>query len=571
MELAGEGWTATTPGGEPWSVRIRAVDGTVLGAGFVVGPGQVLTCARVVAAAAERAASADSGSPVLVEFAGLPGTPSGSASVADRDRLRSGGDEGCDLALLEVASDAGAGRTAPLRRVAVSGGRRVRAWGFPKGAEESGAWTGATVGAGRESGARVELAADPAGPALSGGFSGAAVVDDATGGVLGMVVGDVTGADTGAWWMAPVETILRHLPRRDGVAGAPAVDASLADGDLDPGAGVDAARRLVGWLAGPGRRRVRLVVTGDNGSEVSAALRRVVVLADRELRPPAQDPAIAGAPEGTVPPVGAVDLALDVSHRTVDEVSRRIADRLGLPLDDPQDAVGPVLDAAPEMTLVIAGVDAAAWPAVLIDELLAPLAERGVRLLLSFRRTSSPAWRLAQTLWPDHDRDDGDPAVVRRRLDELAARIAEIAAIEDTLLRRRSKVAMRIAAVPDFPARAMSLRLRLTALRKAATDEDRSWLLPQLDGCEAAAERAVARIGDFEATLESLLSRRAELRRRLEAHRTVAEARGRIDDAVLDRLYQQAHDTLWRAPCDLVFAADLVAHYGRAVAERAPG
>ena len=567
MEVGGVGWTATAPGEELWRVRICTRDGQVMGAGLVVCTGQVLTCAHVVEAAAGPAADGPSAT-VRVELVGLPDIPATTATVATGCWFPPQHDDRGDVALLDLAPAGTVPEPAPLRRLPATRDRRVRTFGYPTGAERPGISARATLAGAGAGGEWVQMDATGAGPGIGRGFSGAAVVDEDTGYVIGMVVTTFAGAAVS--WMLPVETILRYVPLQECVDGQAAVDGTLV-GHSDAAIDVGVARHVSSWLAGNSRRRVLLVMTGATDSGIAAELRRLVVLADRELRPPADDRSIVAAPDGTVPPVGSVELAVDASHRSVDEVSRRIGDRVGITFDELPDAVRRVRALAPEMTLVIDGVDDAAQPEALIEDLLAPLAERGVRLLLSFRRPSSPAWRLAQARWPDHDRHEDDPLVVRRRLDILGARITDVATHEDGLLRRRANVAMRIAAVPELPGRAMSLRLRLTALRKAATDRDWSWLLPQLDSCEAAVDRAFTRMADFESLLDGVLDRRAELRGRLDAHHARARAAGHIEDQVLDRLYRQAHDALWRAPCDLSFAADLVAHYERAVRERDPG
>jgi hypothetical protein len=127
--------------------------------------------------------------------------------------------------------------------------------------------------------------------------------------------------------------------------------------------------------------------------------------------------------------------------------------------------------------------------------------------------------------------------------------------------------------VPEVPTRAMALRLRLSTLRNPAGAGDWSWLVAQLDACEAAAERIAARIADLDAALTALLDHRGELRARLDVARDRAGISGVADDPELERLHRQARDELTRAPCDLTAAATLVARYGQAVRgrERQPG
>lgn len=548
----------------PWRVRIRSADGEVLGAGILVCGGQVLTCAHVI--------SPDTGTTpphtrVFVDFVGLRLTPPTRASVAAGCWFPPDKSVWADVALLELDRDRRDGLPeAPLRRQLVTG-THVRTCGYPAGAEETGVWAQAEV-AGPGTGEWVQIDSLAQENAVSRGFSGAGVIDNATGAVIGMVVGEFTAVRAVVSWMLPVETILRHLPRlKSCVDGEPAVDRKIKD-QPDSQIDDDFARQITSWLWG--RRRIRLIVTGDSTSARSAALRRVIRYADRESRPSAGDRAIAEAAEGTVPPVGSVDLALDVSGKTVDEVSRRIADRLGIPIAEPTEVTSRLRDQTPPMTLVVAGVDDAAEPVVLLNEVLVPLVERGVRLLFAFHSDSSGALEIARSRWPDQDKPDDHPDVIRRRLDALATRIEDIADREDALGSYREHVAARIAGAPDLPARAVSLRLWLTTLRRADGDGE-DWLLPQLDDREAAVERARRRLDWFQQSLDGLLDRLRELRGRLRAFHAMAADHGLVEDTELDTMYRQAYEALRQGPSDLVVAGRLVDTYHRAVRRQVDG
>jgi hypothetical protein len=469
MDLGGVGWTATAPG-EPWQARIGAADGTVVGAGVVVGAGRVLTGARVVESAQRRLAPADRAA-VTVELVGRSEAP-WPATVVPGGWFPAGEDGSADIAVLEISSPPGAAPRAPLWRLAATQGRPVRLFGYPPGAEHDGRWARAVLAGPVEGSEWVRLDGD--GDLIDGGagFGGAAVLDEATGLPIGLVVAGAAGDGEPHPWMLPVESILRYLRRARGVRGEAAVDESLVTDELVMAGEreVEAARPLVGWLAGRGRRPVRLVAVGapdpgpTAGPDVAvprSVLCRLVVLADRELRPPAANAALLDAPPRTVPPVGSVDLAIDVSGRAIDEVAQRLANRFGLRADEAAALADELGERVAGATVVIDGVDDAAEPEALIEELLVPLVDRGVRLLLAFRRPWSPAWELAQARWPDHDLDEDDPAVVADRLDALAGRVTDLAGREDALLRRRASVALRIADVPALPTRALSLRRRV--------------------------------------------------------------------------------------------------------------
>jgi hypothetical protein len=62
-----------------------------------------------------------------------------------------------------------------------------------------------------------------------------------------------------------------------------------------------------------------------------------------------------------------------------------------------------------------------------------------------------------------------------------------------------------------------------------------------------------------------MLGRRDELRGLLDAYRAKAGLTGGAEDAALDASYQQAHDLLWTAPCDLAAADAAVTGYQQAV------
>lgn len=546
----------------PWRVRIRSADGKVLGAGILVCGRRVLTCAHVV--------SPDTGQTtphtrVFVDFVGLPDTPSARAWVSADCWIPPRDVVWGDVALLELDRDRREGLPEALLRRQLVSGSHVRTCGYPAGAEVPGVWAQAEVARHGE-GEWVQIDSRSQDNAVSRGFSGAGVIDDKTGAVIGMVVSEYN--ERGVSWMLPVESILGYLPRlRSCVVGGPAVDRELSD---RPGSRIDVdfARQITSWL--PGRRRIRLIVTGDSASSRSATLRRVIRFADRESRLSAGDRSIAEAAAGTVPPVGSVDLALDVSGKTVDEVSRRIADRLGIPIAEPAEVTSRLRAQAPPMTLVVAGSDDVAEPLALLNEVLAPLAERGVRLLLGFHRESSDALDIARSRWPDQDKPDDHPDVIRRRLDALATQIEDVTDREDALGSYREHVAARIAGTPDLPARAVSLRLWLTTLRRADADGE-VWLLAQLDDREAAVERARQRLDGFQQSLDGLLDRRRELTGRLRAFHAMAADHGLVEDTELDTVYRQAHEALRPGPSDLVAAARLIDIYRQAVRRMVDG
>jgi serine/threonine-protein kinase PknG len=397
--VAVDRWSFTEALPEPgrWLVRVRDADGVVLGAGILLGERHVLTCAHLLRSdthylGIEVAPHID----VVIDFVGSRPVASGTARVA------TGGwappDDG-DVVLLELEEPKVIGSTTPLRRLPLTLDRAVRICGFPSGLED-GLWIDATLsghgGPGRE---WVQMNATWAGRQVQAGFSGAPVFDKVTHGVIGMVVGKYTDEAAAISWMLPVETIARRLPRvTEWVSGARATDPSLA-GDLESQRlDDDLARKVVSWIE---RHRetdnIQIIITGSPDSSGSITLRRAISLADREQRPSSSDPRLTHSPEGTIPPPGGIDLAVDATGKTPAEVFQRIADRTGILVDQSTEPTSELLDNLPPMNIIVYGIDDSAQPEVLLAEVLEPLAKRGHWLLLAFRRQFSRSLRIARS------------------------------------------------------------------------------------------------------------------------------------------------------------------------------
>jgi hypothetical protein len=74
-----------------------------------------------------------------------------------------------------------------------------------------------------------------------------------------------------------------------------------------------------------------------------------------------------------------------------------------------------------------------------------------------------------------------------------------------------------------------------------------------------------AQLDDLQETARSAVAAREELRGRLDAYRAKAQAVGQGEDIELHRLYAEARDVLFSAPCDLVEAGALVTAYRRSI------
>lgn len=188
--------------GAKWQARVES--GPEVGAGFLVSPRTVLTCAHVVTG----------GAPVTVTFPQLPGE----APVPARVQLHGGWQGGTapgDLAVLALDRD----MDIPPAEFALPGAAfgdpppRLLAYGFPRHYDEG---TLAEYRAksdlliGNE---WVELVAvDGHGQPMEAGFSGAAVTLAGTHRVVGMVTQATGGRGVLAGRMLPLNVMLRHWP-----------------------------------------------------------------------------------------------------------------------------------------------------------------------------------------------------------------------------------------------------------------------------------------------------------------------------------------------------------------------
>lgn len=404
-----------------WAVRIRGADGEIAGAGILLAPDQVLTCAHVVDRAADR---------LMAEFVGaadhsVPAVPArvdGTAYVPEtRDAA---GDPSGDVALLRLERPRPVEETVRLHRLSAPG-REVRMYGFPY-AHNGGIWFRSTVvgGCGRDG--QVQLSPVSPGELASPGCSGAGVADSRTGEVIGMVLsGQLDQHGNRFSFISPAETIARHLPRlKPYIVGPTAVDERLlptADGASQDLLDEPFAQRLAAWLRDDGSQvKISVVESGDAAR--AATLRRAITLADRELRTAVSIDRASLDPPGTVPSAGGHDLAVDASGVTAAEIAERIAERMGLwqhPEDPPLDRIRA---SEASLNLVVVGVDEATDPLPLLD-LLEVLRAGGSRLLLVFRTAGDCHRRARERLLT---RPEGERRVrLVERLRDITGPLAE--------------------------------------------------------------------------------------------------------------------------------------------------
>jgi Effector-associated domain 2/Trypsin-like peptidase domain len=191
---------------EGWQVRVRLPAGPVCGAGILVSPAHVLTCAHVVPGGRAAPEGITVDFPGSAELRALP--------VRIVEWFPPSADRG-DLAVLAVDSPVPPDvRPAPLRWCGpVATGRDVRIYRHSPGAGQ-GAWVPARLaGPAMAEAERVRLeGAEVTDFRLQLSFSGTGVVDTASGEVIGMVVTEDQVTASKMAWMVPVETVAGYWP-----------------------------------------------------------------------------------------------------------------------------------------------------------------------------------------------------------------------------------------------------------------------------------------------------------------------------------------------------------------------
>jgi chromosome segregation ATPase len=157
-------------------------------------------------------------------------------------------------------------------------------------------------------------------------------------------------------------------------------------------------------------------------------------------------------------------------------------------------------------------------------------------------------------------------ADAQRRISAAAAAVSAASAAYADAVAARDRAAARIAAaeLPPPPAEAAGLDVRLAALDKLKAAGRWARLAEELDTIEAQAAAAGQRCRDAQQAAAALLDRRNELRGLLDAYQIKAARLGAAEDTDLSRLYDEAHELLWTAPCDLAAAAAAVTRYQQA-------
>jgi Trypsin-like peptidase domain len=535
-----------------WRVR---VDGRRRGAGVLLDERHVLTCAHVVGDENER---------VSVRSAACRPEWSITARVAPGSWVYRGGDtRRGDVALLVLDEATLCDAHTRLWCAPISGGR-VRAHGFPR-AEPYGISVDAELagdgGRGGEFGLLNRVRAD--GQWIEPGYSGAGVMvldGDHAGRVIGIVVADFRNADAIAAWMVPTETIREYLPHvTPFVAGEPAQLLGSSEGgipELERGDILRLAltRELTRLLSG-GWAGTVVVPNGATGTGTGWLI-RLVRTADPATRAWTSDAQFTVAPRDTVLGLGAIDAAYDARGRSLSEITHYLAERFGLPPDEP-DLVRRLLRRVRPVCLVIVGIDRAESPDKLIRELLRPLAasarSRGVRLVLGFDG-SLPGGKLPYEVALDPEPCAGCFQHSMTAAD-AEARVAELAAAEDDAARLSSENQRRFREPPTLPhARAPRLRVRLAVARVTEPN-------PELTAIYEEAVAALGVVASFTQKSRRLDERLDDLRQTLEVNRERATRYFGAEDQPLADRYDLAARAVWQAPIELAAARMLVERY----------
>ncbi|MFF1610557.1 trypsin-like peptidase domain-containing protein [Amycolatopsis sp. NPDC058278] len=504
------GFTAGHTGdSEPWRVCLLDSSGRALGAGMLLGESTVLTCAHVVQAAGEEALS---GSPVLVRFVGLDSMPETLATVRPGCWVPPSEDSRGDIALLDLAERFPHVPGAPLVRLGAVRDRVVHTYGFPR-PHRYGVWVNDAKLAGPV-GEWIQLNSPLPGERVRRGFSGAGVIDKATGAVLGMVVTEYTDEQAGLAYLIPVEKIVRHVPEVDRWVGPP-----------------------------PSLPGVLIVVIGDRDSAVQEGFETEMRRAHRVSRSPGTNRVL----DERAPTI------VDATDKTAGEVAEHVSKRISSEL------APTVLETNPgNVAIAMTGVEASRAPEKVLTEVVKRLTDQGATVLVQFSGPDSPGAHLARR-W-EKERN-------ARRLERLALLVDMVEHEEERIQEQAARIGSRAA----VPGASVDLSLRLAVLRSADERIEPGRARLALAKAERDAEAARWKLVRLHAELAAGAARYEELRGRLRAYNAKATDAGLMEDEELGELYREAMAMLATWPDDPEAAAELVERYVRAVRRRLEG
>ncbi|TYB45498.1 hypothetical protein [Actinomadura chibensis] len=151
------------------------------------------------------------------------------------------------------------------------------------------------------------------------------------------------------------------------------------------------------------------------------------------------------------------------------------------------------------------------------------------------------------------------------RLRRLAEREAEVERAERRARERRADIGELFTGVPEFRERPDDVRSVLELVRERGQASEQRWAVPDVVRCEEIIESHLERVEEFTTGLEGLRAERDELRGRLGAYKAKEASGVSPEDPRLAALYGEAHEMLWKAPCDLRAARAAVERYQAAL------
>ncbi|MFE8915173.1 trypsin-like peptidase domain-containing protein [Streptomyces globisporus] len=192
-------------------VRVRSEDGSIAGAGFLVAPDTVLTCAHVVSDALgrPRELAVGAGQTVGLDLPFAVGCPSGTAKVVHWVPVRE--DQGGDVAVLRLSAPLPGARPLPMAAAGDVWDHHTRAVGFTGDAPD-GNWQQGRL-RGPVGSSLVQLSrADGQAVHVRPGFSGSPVWDEVLGVAVGMVVASQPVRDAQQAFVMRTEALAREVP-----------------------------------------------------------------------------------------------------------------------------------------------------------------------------------------------------------------------------------------------------------------------------------------------------------------------------------------------------------------------
>lgn len=531
-----------------------------MGAGILLDSEYVLTCAHVAGLGPE----GEPGSGLRVRFDGRDGLPPRPAAVvpgcfAPEDAETGRG----DVALLRLGAPVPGQPRILLRRQWLIG-QRVRIFGYPSSLPR-GKWAGGKIaGPAAAHSGLVQLDDRLTSPRVDRGFSGAAVIAEETGEVVGMIKDREPDPHGRVCWMIPVDAIVDSVPRLSEYVARPSSDHGFDGRDRRPV--TDTAQRallgeLARWLGSGAGPDGICVVAGGPESVRKALLSRLVRPEERDW-------------EGTGP--RGADVAIRAADKTAEEVFRQLVAGFSGGTDAGADVAGLVADLGAPVAAIIEGVDASREPSLLLDTLVGAVTRSprpAVRLLLGFgERIPDRASGALVAELPGRRRRPGGPGArggdLDERLSTAMALLTDLCEVEEQACFRHGEVTALIAGVPPLSvAASAAVSVRLAVLRGTRGHADGRWEA-EFAACQAALKGGFLRAKTVIAELDALVHRRNALTGTLTLHRQLAAHHGFDEDLRLSHYYRTARDALRRPPCDLRLAEIAVESYYNAIMRR---